>query len=227
MRFPVVDHDFDLLVWTTTPWTLVSNVAAAVGPDVEYVRVRVGDGRDLVLAAARVTEVLGDDVEVVGPIAVDELVGLHYERPFDFLPLDTALAARVVADEFVTIDDGSGIVHLAPAFGEIDREVAEREGLPMLNPVGPEAAFVDTPYRGQFVKDADPALDRRARRGRAPRARRRLRALVPALLALRHAAHLLGEANVVRAHVRAQGGDAPRERDDRMASRVHQARPVR
>jgi isoleucyl-tRNA synthetase len=170
VRFPVVDRDFDLLVWTTTPWTLVSNVAAAVGPDVEYVRVRVPDGRDLVLAAARVEDVLGDEAEIVAPVAVDELLGLHYVRPFDYLPLDTDAAARVVADEFVTIDDGSGIVHLAPAFGEIDREVAEREGLPMLNPVGPAATFVETPYRGQFVKDADPALvDELARGGRLVR----------------------------------------------------------
>jgi isoleucyl-tRNA synthetase len=159
VRFPVVDRDFDLLVWTTTPWTLVSNVAAAVGPDIEYVRVRRDDGtRDVVLAAARVTEVIGDDADIVGPVALDELVGLQYERPFAYLPLDDPDAWRVVADEFVTVDDGSGIVHLAPAFGEIDREVAEREGLPMLNPVGPSAAFVDTPYAGTFVKDADPAL---------------------------------------------------------------------
>src|SRR5882672_1728950 len=97
VRFPVVDRDFDLVVWTTTPWTLISNVAAAVGPGVEYVRVRVDDGRDLVLAAARVDEVLGDEAEVVGPVAVDELVGLHYLRPFEYLPLDTDNAARVVA----------------------------------------------------------------------------------------------------------------------------------
>jgi isoleucyl-tRNA synthetase len=105
VRFPVVDRDFDLLVWTTTPWTLVSNVAAAVGPGLDYVRVRGRDGRrDLVMAA--------------------------------------------------------GIVHLAPAFGEVDREVAEREGLPVLNPVGPSARFDDEvpPYTGRFVKDADSDL---------------------------------------------------------------------
>jgi len=87
-----------------------------------------------------------------------ELVGLHYERPFQYLALDERDACRVVADEFVTVDDGSGIVHLAPAFGEIDREVAAREGLPTLNPVGPMASFVETRYAGTFVKDADPAL---------------------------------------------------------------------
>src|SRR5262249_23362822 len=138
VRFPVAGKDFDLLVWTTTPWTLVSNVAAAVGPDVDYVRVRGRAGtRDLVLGASRVDAVLGDDAQVVGTIPVGELDGLRYERPFDALTLDAA--PRVVVADFVTVDDGSGIVHLAPAFGEIDREVAEREGLPSLNPVGPEA----------------------------------------------------------------------------------------
>jgi isoleucyl-tRNA synthetase len=163
VRFPVVDRDFDLLVWTTTPWTLVSNVGAAVGPDVEYVRIK-GDGgrRDLVMAAARVTDVLGDDAEVVGPVAASDLVGLRYERPFEFLALPES-GTRVVAADFVTVDDGSGIVHLAPAFGEIDREIADAEGLPMVNPVGPAATFVDTPsgrtpWTGMFVKDADPAI---------------------------------------------------------------------
>jgi isoleucyl-tRNA synthetase len=163
VRFPVIDRDFDLLVWTTTPWTLVSNVGAAIGPDVEYVRVRGENGRrDLVMGAARVAEVLGDDAEVLGPVAVDELVGLHYERPFEFLAMpDTG--GRVVAADFVTVDDGSGIVHLAPAFGEVDREVADAEGLPVLNPVGPAATFLDTaigstPWTGTFVKDADPAI---------------------------------------------------------------------
>ena len=163
VRFPVLDADFDLLVWTTTPWTLISNVGAAVGPNLEYVRVRGGeDRRDLVMAAARVADVLGDDAEVVGPVAVSDLVGLRYERPFDFLELPSS-GARVVAADFVTVDDGSGIVHLAPAFGEIDREVADVEGLPTLNPVGPAATFVEspigsTPWTGTFVKDADPSI---------------------------------------------------------------------
>src|SRR2546430_1909336 len=111
VRFPVIGADFDLLVWTTTPWTLVSNVAAAVGPEIEY------------------------------------------------LPIDPG-ANRVVIADFVTVDEGSGIVHLAPAFGEVDREVAEQEQLPMLNPVGPDARFDSSvpQLEGQFVKDADPAL---------------------------------------------------------------------
>src|SRR5581483_3242919 len=121
VRFPVVDRDFDLLVWTTTPWTLLSNVAVAIGPDVDYVSVDAGDGRrPVVLAARRVHDVLGDDAGATSPVATDELVGLRYERPFDVLPVGAdANAFRVVIADFVTIDDGSGIVHLAPAFGEV------------------------------------------------------------------------------------------------------------
>ena len=116
------------LVWTTTPWTLVSNVGAAVGPDVEYVRVRDADGgRDLVLAAAARRRRArrrrrGRRAGRRSPISS----AAHYERPFDCARRSTATACRVVAADFVTVDDGSGIVHLAPAFGEIDREVAER-----------------------------------------------------------------------------------------------------
>ncbi|MBK5287781.1 MAG: isoleucine--tRNA ligase [Acidimicrobiia bacterium] len=159
VRFPVVDADFDLLVWTTTPWTLVSNVGAAVGPDLAYARVEVPGGRDLVLAADRVEAVLGADARIVGSLGAADLVGLRYERPFDWLPT-TGDGWRVVAADFVTVDDGSGIVHLAPAFGEIDREVGAAEGLPMLNPVNAQAQFDDSvpTLTGRFVKDADADL---------------------------------------------------------------------
>ncbi|MEZ5169843.1 MAG: isoleucine--tRNA ligase [Acidimicrobiia bacterium] len=166
VRFPLVDDDADLLVWTTTPWTLVSNIATAVSPDVEYARVRAPGGvpagrRDLIMAAARVPDVLGQDAEIVELLGAPDLVGRHYARPFDTLPVDGE-AHRVVAADFVTIDEGSGIVHLAPAFGEIDREVAEAEGLPVLNPVDAEARFgPEVPaHEGTFVKDADAALVR-------------------------------------------------------------------
>jgi isoleucyl-tRNA synthetase len=161
VRFPLVDHDVDLLVWTTTPWTLPSNVGAAVGAGVAYVRVRPPDGgRDLVMARARVEAVFGDDAEVIADVAASELIGARYVPPFELVPVEGD-AFRVVADDFVTVDDGSGIVHLAPAFGEIDREVGAREGLPTINPVNDAARFtaeVGAPYAGKFVKDADPAL---------------------------------------------------------------------
>jgi isoleucyl-tRNA synthetase len=177
VRFPVSDHEgvaggADLLVWTTTPWTLPSNVAAAVGRAIDYVRLRAGtggvpEGRDLILAEAAHARRF-PEAEVVRRIAGVELVGVRYDRPFTFVEApDDADAWRVVAADFVSTDDGSGIVHLAPAFGEDDAAVGRAEGLPVINPVGPDGAFTAdaAPYAGQFVKDADPALieDLRAR----------------------------------------------------------------
>ena len=152
VRFPLVDREADILVWTTTPWTLISNVAAAVGADIEYVQVK-SDGRDLIMAAARAEE----DAEIVARFTGQDLVGLRYTRPFDYLPNDNFDAWKVVAADFVTTDDGSGIVHLAPAFGEDDAQVGRAEGLPVLNPVNGDAAFNETvpPFTGKFVKDAD------------------------------------------------------------------------
>jgi isoleucyl-tRNA synthetase len=169
VRFPLVGRDEDLVVWTTTPWTLPSNVGAAVGPSIDYVRVRPPDGgRDLVMARARVPDVLGEAAEIVADVPVDSLIGARYEPPFTMLAVEGERAYTIVADDFVTIEDGSGIVHLAPAFGEIDREIGEREGLPIVNPVNDAARFtpiVGEPYAGRFVKDADPELvdDLRAR----------------------------------------------------------------
>jgi isoleucyl-tRNA synthetase len=155
VRFPVEGRDFDLLVWTTTPWTLISNVAAAVGPDIDYVRVRADDGRDLVMAAARAP----GDADVVERFAGSDLVGLRYQRPFDFLPIDDR-GRRVVPAGFVSTEDGTGIVHLAPAFGADDMEAAQKEGLPVINPVGADGAFGPEvpPWQGRFVKDADPDI---------------------------------------------------------------------
>ena len=162
VRFPVVDREFDLLVWTTTPWTLISNVAAAVGPDIDYVRVRAGDdgggggGRDLVMAAARAPE----GAEIVERFRGSDLVGWRYRRPFDRLPIDER-GQRVVGAAFVSTDDGSGIVHLAPAFGADDMEAARVDDLPVLNPVGPDGAFgpeVGAPWAGVWVKDADASI---------------------------------------------------------------------
>ncbi len=162
VRFPLAGRDDDLLVWTTTPWTLPSNVGAAVGSAIDYVRVRAPQGgRDLVMARARVAEVLGPDAEIVADVAADSLVGARYEPPFTMLTAAGDRAYTVVADDFVTIEDGSGIVHLAPAFGEIDREIGEREGLPIVNPVNDAARFepaIGEPYAGRFVKDTDPDL---------------------------------------------------------------------
>jgi isoleucyl-tRNA synthetase len=152
-----------LLIWTTTPWTLPSNLAVMVGEDIEYVVVAV-DGVRYILAAARLAAYareLGEDPEVTwrGPGA--ELVGLTYTPPFSYY-LGHPKAFRVVAAEFVTTTDGTGLVHTAGAFGEDDKVVTDREGIEAVMPVGKDGRFtfpvVD--YEGMLVFDANlPIID--------------------------------------------------------------------
>ena len=180
------------------------------------------------MARSRVAEVLGDAAEILEPMPVDELVGLHYERPFDWLPAEGD-GWRVVAAEFVTADDGSGIVHLAPAFGEIDREVAAAEDLPMLNPVNGAARFTDAaaPVQGQFVKDADAELID------VLRASGRLVVVEPYLHSYPHCWRCgtpliyWAKPTWFAAHVGGEGRDAARERGHQLAPRAHQARSLR
>ena len=167
VRFPLTDRDADLLVWTTTPWTLISNVAAAVGPDIDYVRIAdPAGGRDLVLGTVA-AERLYPGAAPLERWRGTDLVGWHYERPFTFLDANEGDPWRVVAADYVSVDDGSGVVHQAPAFGEEDAQVARAEGLPVLNPVDADGEFDAriAPFAGRFVKDADPAIidDLRAR----------------------------------------------------------------
>jgi isoleucyl-tRNA synthetase len=168
VRFPLTGEgpagpapDADLLVWTTTPWTLISNVAAAVGPELAYVRVAAPEGgRDLVLGEAA-AERLYPESPVLDRWTGRDMVGWLYQRPFEFLSAGTASHAwRVVAADYVSVDDGSGIVHIAPAFGEEDAQVGRAEGLPVLNPVDADATFDHQvpPWQGRFVKDADPEI---------------------------------------------------------------------
>ncbi len=128
-----------LVAWTTTPWTLLSNTGAAVSEELDYALV----GEDLV-AADLVESAFGPDAVVAGRVAGRDLAGLRYERPFADLavpPDQEPTGWRVVAGDFVAADEGTGVVHLAPAFGEVDREVGRAEGLPTLNPVGPDGRF--------------------------------------------------------------------------------------
>ncbi|HEX6235953.1 MAG TPA: isoleucine--tRNA ligase [Acidimicrobiales bacterium] len=171
VRFPLSGGgapDADLLVWTTTPWTLISNVAAAVGPSFTYVRVAApGGGRDLVLTE-RAADRLFPDAEVRERWSGTDMVGWRYQRPFDIVEAPPGADAwRVVGAGYVSDDDGSGVVHLAPAFGEDDARVGRDEDLPVLNPVDADASFDHTvpPWQGRFVKDADPGIiaDLRAR----------------------------------------------------------------
>ncbi|MEQ9399522.1 MAG: isoleucine--tRNA ligase [Longimicrobiales bacterium] len=149
------------LVWTTTPWTVPSNSGLAVHPDLEYVEV-ARDGRRLIVARARVEAYFGEDAEVVATHRGADLVGLRYRRPLDVVPApdDPQNGWTVVAEDFVSADDGTGIVHMAPAFGSDDYAAGQRHGLPMLNPLDDEGRFtadVDL-VGGMWVKDADPVL---------------------------------------------------------------------
>jgi isoleucyl-tRNA synthetase len=144
-----------LLVWTTTPWTLISNVAAAIGPDIEYARARLGE-EHLILAADLVTAVLGSEAEIEETFPGSALVGRRYMPPFRFVTPDKP-AWRVIAGDFVATDEGTGIVHIAPAFGADDMAAGQANDLPVIMPVDEEGRFTGevAPWAGVFVKDAD------------------------------------------------------------------------
>jgi isoleucyl-tRNA synthetase len=169
VRLPVLDGTLAeegaaLLIWTTTPWTLISNTAVAVGPDVRYVLVATPEHGKVVLAADLVETVLGEGAEVLRDVAVGDLLGLRYEGPFSFVGPGSGDGTpdhpgwrTVVTADFVTTTDGTGIVHMAPAFGADDMAIGREHDLPVVNPVDLEGRFVErvTPFAGQFVKDAD------------------------------------------------------------------------
>ncbi len=162
-----------VLVWTTTPWTLVSNVALAVHPELTYVelvrRERESEGT-IILAEARAGAVLGEDWpdrwDVVKRLEGRALVGLEYRRPLDWVPIGTGAHEVIVAESFVSADDGSGIVHMAPAFGADDYAAGQRHGLAFLQPVDARGEFTaDIPVvGGKFVKDADALIIEELRR---------------------------------------------------------------
>ena len=147
-----------LAVWTTTPWTLISNVAAAVHPDVRYALVE-SRGERFILACDLVEKVLGKKAAVLREFAGAELLGLEYEPLYSYLTPDKR-AHIVIGGDYVTTTDGTGIVHIAPAFGEEDMRVGMENDLPVVNAVDLEGRFVPevAPWAGVFVKDADPAI---------------------------------------------------------------------
>jgi isoleucyl-tRNA synthetase len=164
VRFPLLGEVGEsLLVWTTTPWTLPGNVAVAVALDVTYVRARVG-GETLILAEPLVERVLGEGVEVVERVPGSELIGRQYKGPV-FAASDREPGGfPVIAGEFVTTEDGTGLVHIAPAFGEDDYAVAAENGIfdptahgTLYNPVTPDGRFDRrvAGFEGRFVKDAE------------------------------------------------------------------------
>ena len=164
VRMPLTDKpDTSLLVWTTTPWTLPANVAVAVHPEVDYVTVERdnnGTKEKLILAKNLVEKIFKDEiVKVVDTFKGRKLKGVKYKPLFTYLPVDKP-AYFIVLGDFVTTEDGSGLVHQAPAFGAEDMEMAKQHDLPILLTVLPDGTFIPeiTPWRGVFVKDADPQI---------------------------------------------------------------------
>jgi isoleucyl-tRNA synthetase len=162
VRFPVAEGPLegaDLLVWTTTPWTLVSNTAVAVHPDVTYVvAARSGEPGRVVVAEPLFARVLGEGWHVLSRVQGSDLVGTPYRRPFDLVEIPDA--HRVLGAEFVTTEDGTGLVHMAPAFGADDFAACRAAGMPVVNPVNPDGRFDRSVplVGGVFFKDADARL---------------------------------------------------------------------
>ena len=159
--FPIKEGAYagcEMLAWTTTPWTLPGNMFLAVNPDVEYVVVKTPEGRRYILAKARVAPTFKDaPYEIDEEVDLAKLVGCHYEPLFPYYQSRKDDNYRVVEAEFVTIEDGVGVVHIAPAFGEDDMQVGKREGVEFIHHVGMDGTFAPevTDFAGKFVKGQD------------------------------------------------------------------------
>ncbi|MBK6682179.1 MAG: isoleucine--tRNA ligase [Ignavibacteriales bacterium] len=160
--FKAKEADYHFLVWTTTPWTLISNVALALGPDIEYVKVLHKEIK-MVLAKERLS-VLGEDYEILESFKGSDLENVEYEQLMDYVQPDKKAFYTLNAD-FVSTGDGSGIVHIAPAFGQDDYDISKKYGLPMLQPVTRGGRFTAeiTDFADQFVKDADAGIIQKLR----------------------------------------------------------------
>jgi isoleucyl-tRNA synthetase len=165
VRFPITSGDLvalkaSLLVWTTTPWTLVSNTAIAVHPDVEYVAIEVTeeDTTEVLVVAKNLMDAVKGEKKILKSMLGKELERVTYKRPFDFIEIPDA--HFVVLATYVTTEDGTGLVHQAPAFGADDLAVCRSYGLPVVNPIAPDGHFLpDVPVvAGMFFKDADKPL---------------------------------------------------------------------
>lgn len=151
--FKIKDSDTYFLVWTTTPWTLMANVALCVNPDLEYIKVS-SMGYKFIVAKSLANKVLGDDFEVLETYKGTDLVGTNYERLMPFAEVE-GKCFEVVADSYVTSEDGTGIVHIAPAYGEDDNRVCKENGIGFVNPVGKDGCYTTGPWKGTLVTDKD------------------------------------------------------------------------
>ena len=153
-KFKLKDKENEyFLAWTTTPWTLPSNVSLTVGPEIDYVKVKQEDNY-YYLAEKLAKKVLGEEFEILERFKGKDLEYMEYEQLLPFVQVDKK-AFFVSCADYVSTEDGTGIVHTAPAFGEDDYQTGRRYDLPMVNPVDSEGKFTTTPWEGKFVMDAD------------------------------------------------------------------------
>ena len=151
--FKKKDEDVYFLVWTTTPWTLLANVGLCVNPDADYALVE-SKGTKFILATALIPNVLGEEAVILEKYKGKDLEYQEYEQLIPVLE-PTKKAFYVMCDNYVTMEDGTGIVHIAPAFGEDDANVCKKYDMPYLNPVGKDGCYTEGPWQGKFVHDVN------------------------------------------------------------------------
>mgnify|MGYP001105094553 FL=1 len=149
----VVDKDEYFLAWTTTPWTLMANVAICVNPDLTYIKAE-SQGFKFILAESLASSVLGDEYKVLDTFKGSDLVGIKYEQLMPFVTVE-GKCHEVIADSYVTADDGTGVVHIAPAYGADDNRVCQENGIGFVNPVGEDGCYTEGPWKGTLVTDPD------------------------------------------------------------------------
>ena len=157
LPFKKKDEDVYFLVWTTTPWTLMANVGLCVNPNLEYNLVE-SMGYKFIICNSLLEKVLGDEAKILETYKGTDLVGMKYEQLMPFVEVE-GKAFEVMADNYVTAEDGTGIVHIAPAFGADDNRVCKENGIGFVNPVGPDGCYITGPWEGRLVTDSELELD--------------------------------------------------------------------
>lgn len=165
IAFPLLEEkNTYFLAWTTTPWTLISNTALGVHPEIDYVKIKTHDGKFYILAKNALSRWLKQEFDILDEFKGKDLAGARYEPVFPYFEyMKKEGAFKVLAESFVTTEDGTGIVHMAPAFGEVDFYACKDANIPLVCPVDNNGRFIDpiSEYKGQFVKDADSAIAKR------------------------------------------------------------------
>lgn len=151
--FKLKNENTYLLVWTTTPWTLIANVAVCVNPNEEYIKVN-SKGYTFIVAKKLAEKVLGNDYDIIDTFKGKDLEYTEYEQLLPFINVSKK-TFFVVCDDYVTMEDGTGLVHIAPAFGQDDYEVGKKYDLPVINPVGEDGKYLEGPWKNVFVMDPE------------------------------------------------------------------------